>query len=192
MEAFWVKTFGLQPEWLTQIRANAIECEARRPLAKYNTGTISEAACLYLRALTEKVKPAVAVEIGTFIGSSAMAIKAGHLYTCDKSNDCLPSSKRITTFGYTRSTKMLKALVARGVKADFFFVDGRIQDADEGLIMALSTPLTVYAFDDYEGLEKGVLNVDRLRPLLPTHQLIQPPPDVPGATGMTTIAVLMP
>lgn len=182
-----------QPQvWLPQVRAQAIECEARRPLAKYDTGTISEAACLYLRMVTEHLKPAVAIEIGTFIGSSALAIKAGHLYTCDKSNDCLESTKRITAYGYTRSTNMLKALMRKGVKADFFFFDGRIQDADEALIMELSKPSTVYAFDDYEGQEKGVLNVERMRPHVPRHHLIEPPADVCGLSSTTTIAVLMP
>lgn len=188
----FVNALAFHTEWLPQIRAHAIECEARRSLAKYNTGTISEAACVYLRSLTEYFKPAIAIEVGTFIGSSAMAIHAGHLYTCDKSNDCVQSSKRITAFGYTRSTNMLKALVRKGVRADFFFFDGRIQDADEALILELSAPSTVYAFDDYEGREKGVLNVERLRPYLLKHTLILPPPALESGNGKTTIAVLAP
>lgn len=188
----FVDALPFYPEWIAQIRANAIECEARRAVAKYNTGTISEAACLYLRSLTEHFKPDVAIEIGTFIGSSAMAINAGHLYTCDKSNGCFPSSKRVTAYPYTRSTSMLKVLADLGLKVDFFFFDGRIKDADEKLIVNLSLPSTVYTFDDYEGREKGVLNVERMRPYLPKHALILPPSIVPGADGVTTIAVLAP
>lgn len=186
------RTVSLDAMWLYEIRAQAIECEARRHLAKYDTGTISEAACIYLRMLTERLQPTVAIEVGTFIGSSTMAIHAGRIYTCDKDNDCVPRSKRIRPFPYTRSTEMLKRLVADGVRADFFFFDGRIKDADERLILALSTPQTVYAFDDYEGREKGVLNVERMRPHLPTYTVVAPPADVLGLPSKTTIAVMVP
>lgn len=180
-------------DWLEQIHATAVACEARRPSARYNTGTISEAACFYLRALTEHFAPRVAVEVGTFIGTSTSAIKAGHIYTCDKSNDCVPSSKRITCHPFTSSTRMLSQLKRRGVVADFFFFDGRIKAADVGLILDLSTSLTVYAFDDYEGDEKGVINVQLLLPhLSKPYTLMLPPGAVPPAVGLTTIAVLAP
>ncbi len=187
--------------WLPYIRTQAVLAEPRRALDRYDTGTISEAACLYLRAVTEIVRPAVAVEIGTFIGTSALAMAARRVYTCDKSNDCGHLAKHIVRHPYTGSTKMLAGLAARGIKAGFFFFDGRIKDADERLILDLSTPETVYAFDDYEGREKGVLNVERLAPLLPGRTLILPPDHVRGPLGgdlraalggRTTIALLAP
>jgi hypothetical protein len=183
---------AVRPDWLQEIRAHAAQAEARRALARYDTGTISEAACVYLRALTERFRPKVAIEIGTFIGTSALAMRADRIYTCDKSNDCGPKEKRIVCHPYTGSTRMLAALVDRGVRADFFFFDGRIKDADEAMILALSTPETVYAFDDYEGREKGVLNVERLTPYLPHHTLVPPPADVLSLPSKTTIAVLVP
>lgn len=189
---YHVPAAGVPVAWLPEIRAQAVECEARRHLAKYDTGTISEAACVYLRTLTERLQPKVAIEVGTFIGSSTMAIQAARIYTCDKDNDCVPRSKRIRPFPYTRSTEMFRRLVAMGVKADFFFFDGRIKDADELLIGTLSTSRTVYAFDDYEGREKGVLNVERMRRHLRHYALVEPPADVLGLPSRTTIAVLVP
>ena len=181
------------PAWLTEIRRNAVLAEGRRRFATYNTGTISEAACLYLRALTEHYRPAVAIEIGTFIGTSALAMRADRIYTCDKSNDCGPKEQRIVCHPFTSSTRMLNRLVSHGVRADFFFFDGRIQENDVELILALSSPGTVYAFDDYEGHEKGVINVHRLRPHLPLfYTLIPPPARVLDLDSTTTIALLVP
>lgn len=192
--AVWARVLaGVQPDWLPQIRANAVQAEARRARATYNTGTISEAACLYLWALTAWLQPKIAVEFGTFIGSSAMAIQAKRVYTCDKSNDCMPSSDRIICHPRKRSGAMLRQMVDRGVRAGFFFFDGRIAETDLPLILRASTLSAVYAFDDYEGQEKGVINVDRLRPVLGSdYVLMPPPPQVLDLPSQTTIAVLMP
>jgi hypothetical protein len=194
VRAFWRDTLALvQPDWLSEARASIALAETRRPLARYNTGAVSEAACVYLRALTERFKPVIAVEVGTFIGTSAMAMAgAGHIFTCDKSNDCVAPTKRITTHPYTGSTRMLSELVRRGLAVDFFFFDGRIKDPDLRLIADLSTPNTVYAFDDFDGHEKGVINWGKLSPQLPAHLLIPPPIDVCGLEAKTTIAVMVP
>lgn len=193
MERFWAETLAaVRPTWLPEIDQVIEQAEARRSRAQYDTGTISRAACLYVRALSVRVRPRIAVEIGTFIGSSTFSMQAGHLYTCDKSNDCVPSSRTVTCYPFHSSTKMLRALANRGVLVDFFFIDGRLREGDEDLLWRLSTRRTVYAFDDYEGHEKGVINVDRVHPSVPTHHLIPPPPTVLDLTGQTTIAVLWP
>lgn len=194
-QRFWSDTVAYcQPDWIDEVRAQAVQAESRRRLARYDTGTISEAACLYLRALCARFAPAVAIEIGTFIGSSTMAIAAhaGRVFTCDKDNDCLASTKRITTYPRRRSTQMLADLVNKGIRASFFFFDGRIQPDDLPLIGQLSTPGCVYAFDDHEGQEKGVINVRRLGPTLRGYALIPPPPHVADLTSTTTIACLVP
>lgn len=179
--------------WLAEIRQHAITAERRRRLAKYDTGTISEAACLYLRAVTEYYQTKIAIEIGTFIGTSALAMRADRVYTCDKSNDCGPRAGHIICHPYTSSTRMLSGLALRGVRADFFFFDGRIKWPDIDPIRELSTPSAVYAFDDYEGEEKGVVNVERLRPYLPRHYALVPPPTrVLDLESTTTIALLVP
>jgi hypothetical protein len=138
-------------------------------------------------------KPRVAIEVGTFIGTSAMAIQADRVYTCDKSNDCGPRDQRIVCYPFTSSTRMLIDLLRKGIRAEFFFFDGRIKEKDLDLILELSAPGAFYAFDDYEGEEKGVINVGRLGPRLPAHyQLVPPPGVIAGAEGATTIALLVP
>ena len=168
--------------------------EMRRRLANFKTGSITKAASAYLWTLCEKWTPKIVVEIGTFIGNSTkvFAYWAEQVYTCDKDNDCLQRTETISTHPKTTSTDMLWALVQKGIKADLFFFDGRIQAPDLALIFRLSTPNTIYLFDDYERMEKGVLNVGMLFPYLPEHQLVQPPVKIEGSDSYTSIAALLP
>jgi hypothetical protein len=161
----------------------------RVALADYKTGSVSREAMLLLRGIARLTKPEVAVEVGTFVGNSTMSIaaEAGHVYTCDRSNDCFPASDRVTTYPRRSSTEMLADLASRDVRASLFFFDGRISEPDVPLILRLSKPGTVYVFDDYRGFEKGVANVDRLRPFLPgSYGLVGP-----DSTDHT-LAVLVP
>lgn len=194
---FWDGVLGdPQPDWLVAIRLNAQLCEARRPLADYNTGTIPEAAAVCLRAICEWYRPEVIAEVGTFIGTSALAMKGcdsvRRIHTCDSRNACGPSLKAITTYSKTRSTAMFSRMVALGQLVDLFFFDGRIKPDDEKLIIALSKPGTVYVFDDYEGEKKGVINARILQPIFSTHRLHEPAADVWGLPSRSTIAVLAP
>lgn len=181
---------------LEELRQLGVKAEARRRLATYDTGTVSLAAAVVLRALTLALAPKVAIEIGTFIGTSTTAIVAERVYTCDKDNACLQSTDRITAFPKTRSTRMFEALVGRGVQAEFFFFDGRLREPDLPLVQNLAAQGAVFAVDDYcygsKGREKGMLNVDWLRPQVPGYVLIEPPVDVLGLDSTTTIAVLAP
>lgn len=184
---------ALQPEWAREIADIKRSADAIRPPTNTKTGTISGAACAYLMAVTTVVEPRIAVEIGTFIGTSILSIRASvHRYTCDKDHDCFRSRDGITTYGLTTSTAMLSDLVRQGVTADFLFFDGRAQDEDLPLVDQVSHRATVYAFDDFEGDEKGVWNVRRFIPRFPNHALIPPPKKVPGFKGVTTIALLIP
>jgi predicted O-methyltransferase YrrM len=183
--------------WLAEIRSNAVACAARRPFCRKpdKTGTISEAACLYLRALVHEVRPTTCIEIGTFIGTSALVLAAAgaHVYTCDKHNDVFPSSDRITCYGKQTSTEMLTALAAAGVQAELVFLDGRVQDEDLPLLARVTTPRTVYALDDYEPGQKGVANAQKLLRQLPDgYTLWTPPASVLDLPSTTTIAVLLP
>lgn len=140
--------------------------------ADYKTGSINLSAMHTLAALSLYYQPMVTIEIGTFIGRSAcMLATYGKVYTCDKDNDCFPGSDHIQCFGKTNSTDMLKQLKD---PADLFFFDGRIQDADLEHIYRLSNPRTVYAFDDFEGVEKGVANVIKLSRVFDNYILIAP------------------
>jgi len=183
----------VQPSWSEDATALVRECEARRPANNTKTGTMSRAACAYLRAVTALVRPAVIVEVGTFIGTSIHAMQATtHKYTCDAKNALVASTSGLTAYPKTTSTAMFQDLAVKDVIADFMFFDGRAQDADLPLILALSRPDTVYGFDDFEGHEKGVWNVRRFLPLLPNHVLVGPPKKVPFVKGDTTIALLVP
>lgn len=159
---------------LVDIRQITKKAEARRALASFNTGSINEVTAIVLKLITERLQPATVVEVGTFIGTSSGSMKAGHIYTCDRDNNCLPSTEGITCHPWTSSTDMLGKLVEKGIKADFMYFDGRLQMADIPLIMRLSKQNTTYAVDDYIGMEKGVKNVERLYPYLPAHNLITP------------------
>ena len=191
---------SVDPVLLNLLRDKYEQCERLRPLATYNTGSISEAAGVYLYLLCERFRPKTVVEIGTFIGKSARAMTIADtievIYTCDKDNDCIPNTPLIRCHPKTISTTMLGTLVEKGVKADFFFFDGRIQVPDLALILCLSHPHTVYVFDDYEYLNgkmmKGVANIMMLHPYLNEHVLVRPPQKVGDLDSKTSIAVLVP
>jgi hypothetical protein len=196
---FWQRLLRLADDGSHDVRFIASDiipqCAALRPASNTKTGTMSLQSCKALYALSARTLPKVTVEIGTFIGTSTrtLALLSDHVYTCDKDNDLLPSFENgygtITTYPKQTSTAMLADLVGKrfGGKVDLFFFDGRVQDEDLGLIGLLSNDRTVFAFDDYEGQEKGVVNVRRFAGHASTrrHEMVLP---CPG----TTIAALVP
>ncbi len=195
---FWRDTLAfVQPGWCSTIGLQALTAESIRPLCHKpeKTGTISEAGCLYLRALCARFVPHVAVEVGTFIGSSAMAMasEAGVIHTCDKDNDAFLSHGNIVTYGKKTSTQMFAELATARVRASFFFFDGRIHENDLPLIDLISEPGSIFAFDDFERGQKGDINVKRLGAHLKAeYRLVPPPPVVPYTKSLTTIAVMVP
>lgn len=163
-------------------------CEPRRDLARYRTGSIPWETAVRLRAMSRFYLPQVVCEIGTFIGRSTLALKAGRvLYTCDKDNDCVPLTEAIITHPYRTSTEMLGEIQE---PVDFFFFDGRIQEEDLPEIARLSHRGTVYAFDDYVSREKGVVNVERLQAIVSSTYLLIPPEI--DRSDRTTLAALVP
>jgi len=188
---FWNTVFApFTDAWVSEIKAIQADAESRRAMAKYNTGSIPEAAGVALKAITEWRKPKTIIEIGTFIGASTRAMVSERIYTCDRDNDCFPETERIRCHPYQGSTAMLGPLVDQGVTADLFFFDGRIQHPDLALILRLSTPETVYVFDDYTGNEKGIINANLLRPFLPPDYVLITPCGLVRET--MTLALLVP
>lgn len=189
-----------QSAWLDEAQAQIADSETRRSKARYDTGTVSLAASIYLRGIAAFYKPGRIAEIGTFIGTSSLAMLSGaptaRIFTCDKSNDCGPKHSHISKYPYTESTAMLTAIKAHIVGGiDLFFIDGRLQPADLPLLLTLSNDRTVYAFDDYVGREKGVLNIERVHPWLHPkreYRLLPPPSDLVVLGKTTTIALLVP
>lgn len=184
------------------VRAILQDSERRRRFADYDTGSVTGFEAFCLLALVQACQARVVIEVGTFIGVSTRALALGALvravYTCDASNDCVPPTDVIRPYPKRSSTAMLQDLVRLEVRADVCFFDGVLREGDADLLMRVTHPDTVYAFHDYNygpklrkggRLEtvprKGIGNVHVLRPLLPTHVLIDPQPE-------TTLAVLVP
>ncbi len=159
-----------------------IESIARKneSLLAHKTGSISYASMATLFALGFCCRPQVIVEVGTYLGRSGLSLLTGsqlglagdamtRLYTCDMSaNEARFGTLKdhVNYFGKTKSTEMFATLVQQGVKADLVFLDGRLQNDDLPLLRGLLKPETVFAFDDFEGNEKGVYNSNLVLQLL--------------------------
>lgn len=159
-------------------------------------GSISLDSSFYLWLLTKYFSPKNICEVGTYIGRSTLIMLAAsgenleRIYTCDGTYDCmdfslldgcnLPDSKtinrkKISYFGKTMSTEMLEKIREQNFKIDFCFIDGRITNEDCVLLEQLFTDDAVIVIDDFEGVEKGVVNVMMLRNKFSRHVLLEPP-----------------
>ena len=139
--------------------------QALRLEADYKTGSIDWTEIEDVYRLTKFFNPSVIAEVGTFIGVStlAMRVAAPHavIHTCDMSNDLKVSSvEDELLFQYPKkpSTEMFKDLAEKGVGVDFMYLDGRLQQEDFQYFPKIIHDQTVFVFDDFEGIEKGVVN----------------------------------
>lgn len=204
LPVFWTRVLPLDDvnvRWLADVRHIVAEAEPRRHLADYDTGSIAEHEAYLLRALAEYLEARVVIEVGTFIGTSTCALASAStvqaVYTCDASNDCLPSTDVITTFPRVSSLQMLSLLATRGVQADLCFFDGSLTEPDIDLLARVCGPETVFAVHDYNygpkirtwGPQtvprKGIGNVRLLERRWLTHRVIEPVPE-------TTLALFLP
>lgn len=182
------------------------ELEALREKADYNTGSIHIGAAWCLYSLVRHFQITRAIEVGTFIGKSTVAMASamddgghpGEIFTCDMSNAfdlTWTGQTRITQFKGASSTAMLQQLDGA---FDFAFLDGRLQNDDLGRLDQLLAPDAIVALDDFEGMEKGVANLSLLRrmPRFKTHALIYPCPrqvlQQNGFSSYSLIAALVP
>lgn len=154
-------------------------------------GSVSTSAIELLWLLARYFRPRVIAEVGTFIGRSTLALSDGagdtliSLHTCDFSftQFSVPSeyqisfgnSGKIIYYGKTSSTEMFREMLInnRG-KVDCFFLDGRLADEDLGLIQELRSSRAVFIIDDFEGVEKGVVNAMLLRQAFNELLLLRP------------------
>jgi len=150
--------------------------------ADYQTGTLTEADAAELRTLADYFRPTIIAEVGTYIGRSTRALargmRQGELHTCDASNDIhIGEVHDVTIKQYPRktSTEMFQELITQQIKPDLFYIDGRLR-GDDVALMAKLNKNAVILLDDFEGIEKGVLNAQLL--LLSSefsgHMLIYP------------------
>lgn len=202
--AFWkrlrhLNAWTLDP-WVENLTHVGATCEQSRPMMDYQTGSIPLSTAMWLCMLARHIRPKLTLEVGTYIGKSTVALAFGQingrLVTCDASN-AAPNlgvpvwSTDIQFNPHATSTAMLKALAADD-KADLVFYDGRVQPEDAEPLAEHTHDSTVFAFDDFEGTEKGVSNIAAMR--RPDLVLIQPP-DIsphPSVNDRSTLALLVP
>lgn len=167
---------------------------------EYVERSIPPANVAALTVLAHAAKPQIVAEIGTGIGRSTriLAKIAQQVWTCDTENHGADLNDVPGVLPHTgaTSTTMLKRIKESGQKPDFYFIDGRIQQDDFALISELRTEHTVFALDDTEGFEKGVVNANILSNIVPNYFFLPPPtfePFVPfGVVGRHTIGLMVP
>ena len=159
------------------------DLERLRESADYNTGSIGDEEATDLQRIVSHFKPRVVAEVGTFIGRSTLAIAQSMepgeaIYTCDASNAIalpeLAAGVKVEQFPRKTSTEMFEALISRKVKVDLFYIDGRLTPKDYRLLCELVHERTVIVLDDFEGVEKGVVNAMGLLQHLNGYALIYP------------------
>ena len=163
--------------------------EALRKQAEYDTGSISTTSAWCLHAAVRNFQPEVILEVGTFIGKSTIAMglaldvckRPGTIHTCDFSNSMpLPAlcKSPIVQYPKTSSSDMITAMLAKNMAGtvDFLHLDGRLSDEDVKQLAILCKPDAVFAFDDFEGIEKGIANYKKTfdSGLFPGRVLIPP------------------
>ena len=134
--------------------------------ADYNTGSLPYDDAVELYKLVVFFQPKVIAEVGTFIGVSTMAMHWAEtctsIYTCDISNNIVDMFKgmenTITYFPKTSSTEMFRQLAEKKVSVDLLYLDGRLQQEDFQYFPKIIHDQTIFVFDDFEGIEKGVVN----------------------------------
>lgn len=138
--------------------------QALREHADYNTGSLPHDDAYELYKLVKFFQPKVIAEVGTFIGVSTNAMYKAckgevDICTCDVSNDInlnLPSN--VYQYPKQTSTQMFKDMAEKEVKVDLVYLDGRLQQDDIEPLNKILHERTVFVMDDFEGIEKGVLN----------------------------------
>ena len=159
-------------------------------------GSISIDSGMYLWLLMKYFTPKYVCEIGTYIGRSTLSIAFGgsetiqKIYTCDGTYDCMNfkdfdlslidvrkvnAINTIEYFGKTMSTDLLRKLHNDGVTVDLVFIDGRIGADDCSLLTQVCSDDCVFVLDDFDGVEKGVVNAVMLRGVFKSHILLEPP-----------------
>ena len=168
--------------------------EKLRSQADYNTGSIPASSAWALFATVCYFQPQLILEVGTFIGRSAVAmalgmseigVKNAEIHTCDSKNDIhLPAIENVKIVQYprTNSYDMLNRIVSNTKddrKCEMFHFDGNLQAPDFPLIERIRSADVIFALDDFEAVDKGVTNYVNLRDagLLENYQLILPPTD---------------
>ena len=142
--------------------------QALRAQADYNTGSLPYDDAIELYKVVKFFQPKVIAEVGTFIGVSTMVMdlatkNAAQIRTCDVSNRIdLPvygnEDLRIEQYFHTPSHEMFADMAKEELKADLIYLDGRLGQDDFEPLSKIIHDKTVFVMDDFEGVEKGVVN----------------------------------
>jgi predicted O-methyltransferase YrrM len=159
-----------------------------RAHASYNTGSISSSAIWALFSACLFFKTKVIAEVGTFIGKSTFSMacavditfqEGGKIYTCDFSNKIdlnFATRTLINQFQMKSSTDMFTSLAAESQRCDLILLDGRLQAEDFNILPKILHRDTIILLDDFEGIEKGVINaIQLMNSLQNSHYLVYPP-----------------
>lgn len=137
--------------------------QALREQADYNTGSVPYDDAVELYRITKFFQPKVIAEVGTFIGVSTNVMNLAmerlvDIYTCDHSNNINLVVPNIFQYPNTTSSDMFTDMATKNVKADIVYLDGRLTEKDFEPLAKIVHTDTVFVLDDFEGVEKGVVN----------------------------------
>lgn len=140
--------------------------------ADYPTGSTSFTTCWNLYSIISSFKVKRVIEIGTYIGRSALTMahaiddtlgQGGVIYTCDYSNKIqLPkiTTTEVIQYPDTNSCEMLKDLERCNIqKCDMAYIDGSLTSEDLLLLKKILCEKAILVFDDFQGATKGTHNV---------------------------------
>jgi predicted O-methyltransferase YrrM len=208
-DVFWGSMLAADDERRAERDDLAIRFKALDPLrsaAEYNTGSISLTAGWCIYNLVRHFRPTRVLEVGTFIGRTAVAMATamdaegleGEIFTCDSSNSMVvpwEGRTRLQQFPLSTSKAMLAQLSGQ---FDLVLLDGRLSAEDLPLLEKRISTDTIFLLDDFEGGEKGVVNMGALYrlPMLKNHMVLYPPSPALlaryGLPGYSLAAVLAP
>jgi len=125
------------------------------------TGAISLGDSIFLFQLLSYLKSKTAIEIGTWFGTSAsiMALLVDKVYTCDRNNLYVADNPKIKYYNL-QSDKFLRKMAKKKIKADFCFIDARLQKGDAEILLNIIKD--TFFIHDYEKGKKGFASADML------------------------------
>jgi len=171
---FWKKLFSyssnMNPDKVSLLKFNE-NLDKLKNKATYKTGSINRTTQWALFSLAYFFEVKSIIEVGSYIGKSLSSLLHGSVKAslnnedilaicCDKDNKItLPkfSKAKVHQFHKKTSTEMFKN-IDKNIQFDLFHFDGRIQNEDIDYIKKFSHNESIYLFDDFEVVEKGVVN----------------------------------
>jgi len=138
------------------------------------SGAILDGDVETLYNLVKERQPQVIVEVGSWFGTSAMVMDKAcdgkaSIYTCDRHNVYAYDSPNVKYYNMM-STVFFKELKSLNIRADFVFLDARLQGDEALLLKLINRPCTIFVHD-YEKGQKGLRNIRALQIVLPEAKL---------------------